>query len=265
MKATSLEPRTMGMFNWIGFWTLYNREVMRFIKIYLQTILSPVVTILLYYVVFSVAFGVGRTIEGVPFLHFLAPGLIIMAMVQNAFMNTSSAMMISKYDGSIVDMLMPPLSSFELGFAKTLGGVTRGLFVGLAAWVTFVCLIGVQMHSIGYILFHAFFGSMMLSTLGLIVGIWADKFDHTAMMTNFVVVPLTFLSGTFYSVTLLPSVMQTIVHLNPFFYMIDGFRYGFIGLADGNLLVGIAVMLFVNLVLWFIAHWLLVIGYKIKS
>ena len=259
-------PRDIGTVNWIGLWTLYQREVYRFLKVYTQTIAAPVVTTLLFYAVFALALGgVVRMAGSVPFLVFLGPGLIVMAMAQNAFANTSSSMVISKVQGNIVDVLMPPLSPLEMAVAYVGGGVTRGMFVGVVTGVAIWIFVPLGIHSPGYILFHGLMASMMLAQLGMIGGIWSEKFDHIAAFTNFVVTPLTFLSGTFYSVDRLPPTFWWLAHFNPFFYMIDGFRYGFIGQSDGTLAIGIAVMLGINAVLAALLLRMLSSGYKLKA
>lgn len=261
-----LSPRTIGTFNTIGFLTLLKKEVMRFLKVYAQTVISPVITTVLYFLVFNLAFGeIRRSIGGIEYMMFLMPGLIMMSMAQNAFMNCSSSLMISKYDGSIVDLLMPPLSDFEIVSAKVLGGVARGLVVGLASALTFMLLAHMTVHNIFFILFHAIMGAGFLASAGFMTGVWAEKFDHTAAITNFLVTPMTFLSGTFYSLDQLADKWQPFVAYNPFFFMIDGFRYGFIGYADSNLMVGMAVMLTVNAVCFYAAYRMLKSGYKLKS
>jgi ABC-2 type transport system permease protein len=262
--------RIMGKVNWIGFWTLLMKEVRRFAKVYTQTIAAPVVTTLLFYVVFSLSMGGGvgsapRMVGGVPFFNFLAPGLIMMAMSQNAFANTSSSVMISKVQGNIVDVLMTPISPVELALAWTLGGVVRGLVVGVVTALAIWLFLPIRIHDIGAILVFGLLATMMLSLLGVIGAIWADKFDHIAAVTNFIVTPLTFLSGTFYSVDRFPPALRAASHLNPFFYMIDGFRYGFIGQADAPLLQGVAVLVVLNVVLWIVTLRMLVTGYKLKS
>jgi ABC-2 type transport system permease protein len=259
-------PRDIGTVNWIGLWTLYQREVYRFLKVYTQTIAAPVVTTLLFYAVFALALGgVVRMAGSVPFLVFLGPGLIVMAMAQNAFANTSSSMVISKVQGNIVDVLMPPLSPLEMAVAYVGGGITRGMLVGVVTGVAIWAFVPLGIHSPGYILFHGLMASMMLAQLGMIGGIWSEKFDHIAAFTNFVVTPLTFLSGTFYSVDRLPPTFWWLAHFNPFFYMIDGFRYGFIGQSDGTLAVGIAVMLGINAALAALLLRMLSSGYKLKA
>ncbi len=258
-------PREIGLVNWVGLWTLYRKEVFRFLKVFTQTIAAPVVTTLLFYTIFALALGgIVRMAGSVPFLEFLAPGLVMMSMVQNAFANTSSSVMISKSQGNIVDVLMPPLSSLELALAYVAGGVTRGMLVGLATFLAIRLFVPVGIHSVFFILFHGIAASMMLALLGVIGGIWSEKFDHIAAVTNFVVTPLAFLSGTFYTIDRLPTDWQFIAHLNPFFYMIDGFRYGFIGQSDGTLMIGLGVMAGVNLALWALVLRMLSTGYKLK-
>lgn len=265
-KDGELKAREIKGVNWIGLQTLIGKEVGRFINVYTQTIVAPVVTTLLYYAVFALAFGgVAKTVEGVPYMVFLAPGLIMMTMVQNAFANTSSSIVIAKVQGNIVDVLLPPISAMELFVGYTVGGIIRGVVVGavcaLGVWAT----VGIEIHAFWAVLVYAVLGNMMLSSLGLAAGIWSQKFDHIAAVTNFIVTPLTFLSGTFYSVQQLPGVWQTLVHYNPFFYMIDGFRYGFIGHADGNLVVGLVSLIVINIALAALTLRMVHTGYKIKS
>ncbi len=252
--------------NWIGLRTLYGREVRRFIKVYTQTILAPVVTTLLFLAVFTLALGRGRgAVAGVPFTEFLAPGLIMMAILQNAFANTSSSIVIAKVQGNIVDTLMPPLNAHELTFGIAMGGATRGILVGFVVALAMSFVVPMQFHHVGYILFHGVAAAVMLALLGAIGGIWSEKFDHIAAVTNFVVTPLSFLSGTFYSIERLPELGRTLAHINPFFYAIDGFRYGFIGHSDVVPPVGIAVLLATDAVLWFICWRMFQTGYKLKA
>ncbi|HEY9164073.1 MAG TPA: ABC transporter permease [Magnetovibrio sp.] len=251
--------------NALGLYTLYMREVRRFLKVYTQTIIGPVVTTLLFLAVFSLALGHAvHTVGEVPFLEFLAPGLIMMAIAQNAFANTSSSIMISKVQGNIVDTLMPPLNAHELTFGIAMGGMTRGVVVGIAVGLVLLLFVPFGIHNIGLVVFHAVGASLMLSLLGVAGGIWSDKFDHIAAVTNFVVTPLSFLSGTFYSIHRLPETAQIIAQLNPFFYMIDGFRYGFIGQADASIWTGMAVVAGVDALLWWICWRMFATGYKLK-
>ena len=259
-------PREIGLVNWVGLWTLYRKEVQRFLKVYTQTIAAPVVTTLLFYAIFALALGgIVRMAGDVPFLKFLGPGLVMMSMAQNAFANTSSSVVISKVQGNIVDVLMPPLSAPELVLGYVLGGVTRGLLVGLVTTCAIWVFVPLGIHAPAFIAYHAVMASMMLSLLGLVGGIWSEKFDHIAAFTNFVVTPLTFLSGTFYTVDRLPGAFWWVAHANPFFYMIDGFRYGFIGQSDGTLAIGVAMLAVTNLLLWALALRLISRGYKLKA
>ncbi len=204
-------------------------------------------------------------IGGVSYSEFLAPGLIMMAIAQNAFANTSSSIVVAKVQGNIVDTLMPPLGPAELTAGFALGGVTRGLAVGCSTLLAMWLFVPVTFAHPEFVLFHALSAALLLSLLGIIGGIWADKFDHIAAVTNFVIVPLTFLSGTFYSTERLPGIWYELAHVNPFFFMIDGFRYGFIGHADAPPLAGIAVMTGCNLALLAVSYTMLKSGYKLKA
>jgi ABC-2 type transport system permease protein len=265
-EESRLHVRQFGAVNWLGLWTLYQREVRRFLKVSMQTVIAPVVTTLLFLAIFLLAFSSQRgAVDGVPFAQFLAPGLIMMAMIQNAFANTTSSLMIAKMQGSISDLLMPPLSPAELVWGFALGGVTRGLICGLAVGVAMVLVVHVGIAHWWLVLFHAVAASLLLSLLGIIAALWADKFDHIAAVTNFIVMPMSFLSGTFYSIDRLPSTFRFVANFNPFFYMIDGFRAGFIGHADGSIAIGIAVMIAINLALLILTHILFARGYKLKA
>jgi len=254
--------------NWGGLKTLYIKEVRRFFKVQLQTVWAPALTTLLYLAIFTVALGrSGRTVEGVPFADFIAPGLIIMAMIQNAFANASFSLLVGKIQGNIVDYLMPPLSTGELMTGLVGAAVTRAFFVGFAVWLAMLFWPGVSV-SIKHPFFVFWFGltgSLMLSFLGLLTSLWAEKFDHAAAVTNFVVAPLALLSGTFYSISQLAPTFRAVSHANPFFYAISGFRYGFLGVSDSPLLVGAVALLVINLVLWATCYALLKSGWKIKA
>lgn len=252
--------------NLVGLWTLYKKEVWRFWKVMTQTILAPVVTTLIYLAIFALAMHrVETRIGGLPFLHFLALGLVMMAIVQNAFANTSSSLTISKVQGNIVDYLMPPLGPGEVLFGMVAGGITRGVAVGLAVWLAMLPFVALwPLHPL-LIVYYVLASSLMLSLLGFLGGLWADKFDQLAAVTNFVVTPLSFLSGTFYSIEALPESMRWLAHANPFFYMIDGMRYAFTGQADGSIPLGMAILLLVNVALWLWAYRLMQRGYKLKA
>lgn len=252
--------------NWIGLGTLYKREVRRFLKVYTQTLLAPMVTTLLFMAVFALALGgATRVVGDVPFMEFLAPGLIMMAIAQNAFANTSSSLVVAKVQGNIVDTLMPPFTPLELTIGIAFGGATRGIVTGLFVGLAISLVVGSKIYHPGFIIYHAIMASLMLSLLGMMGGIWADKFDHIAAVTNFIITPLSFLSGTFYSIERLPEAARIIAQFNPFFYMIDGFRYGFIDHADSNLWVGVVVMAVINAGLWAITTWMFASGYKLKA
>lgn len=252
--------------NTIGLLTLVKKETGRFINVYLQTIVAPVITSLLFFCIFALAFGnSGRVSADVPYLEFLAPGLIMMTMVQNAFANTSSSIIIAKIQGNIVDVLMPPLSSLELLIGYIAGGVMRGLIIGALGIVILSFFVHLPLQNIFVIMSFAVLGTMMLSSLGLVAGLWAEKFDHIAAVTNFLVTPLTFLSGTFYSINQLPDLWLFLAYFNPFFYMIDGFRAGFIGIAETDIMIGVLTLLASNAVLLVFGFFLLWSGYKIKA
>jgi ABC-2 type transport system permease protein len=252
--------------NLIGLWTLYLKEVRRFLKVPGQTLAAPVVTTLMFLLIFSLALGRGgRVIEGLPFLEFLAPGLVMMAVIQNAFANTSSSILIGKIQGNIVDMLMPPLRPGELLFGIVAGGVTRGLLVAVVVTLAMLPAVAIRIEHPLLVLYYALSGSLMLALLGLLGGIWAERFDQMAAVTNFVVTPLSFLSGTFYSIAQLPGPFLLAAHLNPFFYLIDGLRFGFTGHADGAIVIGALAVAGVNLALWLLAHALLARGYRLKA
>jgi ABC-2 type transport system permease protein len=259
-------PRRIGWCNARGTWTLYAKEVRRFAKVWQQTLLAPVVVTLLFLAIFTLALGgEARSIAGVPFDQFLAPGLVMMAMAQNAFANTSSSITISKVQGNIVDVLMTPLSSSELTLGYALAGATRGVMVGAVCLIAMTVFVEIHIRDAGLILYHAVMASLMLSLLGLMAGIWADKFDHIAAVTNFIVTPAAFLSGTFYSIESLPGIWNAVAHANPLFFLIDGFRAGFIGRADGPLLVGALVVAALNAALWAVCHQMFARGYKLKA
>ena len=262
-----IRPIFIGQINLIGVATLYRREVQRFMAIALQTLAAPVITSVLFLLVFSVAIGNrGNLSGGVDFVVFLVPGLIMMNVLQNAFANTSSSLVISKVQGNIVDLLMPPLGPGELLFGLAMAGMTRGICVGIVTAVTLVSLGGHGLPAYPWIvLAYLLLGSLALSLAGILAGIWANKFDEMAAITNFIVQPLTFLSGTFYSINRLPAPFDTLAALNPVFYAIDGFRYGMIGVADRPLLTGFLCLCAVNLGLGLLCYRALSSGYRLKS
>jgi ABC-2 type transport system permease protein len=258
--------RRIGSVNWRGLYALVFKEVRRFIAVGIQTVAAPIVTTLLYLAIFTLALGRGaRTIDDVPFSVFLAPGLIMMSMVQNAFANTSSSIVSAKMQGNIVDVLMAPLSPSELCAGYAIGGLTRGLTVGLTVGLVMLPFVHFSIEHWALALYHAVAASMLLSLLGIAGGIWAQKHEQMAVVSNFIITPLSFLSGTFYSVTQLPQPWQSLAHIDPFFYMIDGFRYAFIGHAEGSLVAGVIVMAVGNVGLWLLCRWMLRTGYRLKA
>ena len=261
------KPTLQGV-NWGGLSTLYIKEVRRFFKVQMQTVWAPAITTLLYLIIFTVALGrSGKTVLGVSFADFIAPGLIVMAMIQNSFANSSFSLLVGKIQGTIVDYLMPPLSVGELIAGLVGAAVTRAFLVGFAVWLIMSIWPGVHVgisHPLS-VLWFGLMGSLMLAFLGLMTSIWAEKFDHAAAVTNFVVAPLSLLSGTFYSVEQLSPAFRAISHANPFFYVISGFRHGFLGEADSPIYVGGIGLLVLNILLCAICYALLKSGWKIKN
>ena len=272
VQRTPGDPVLKGV-NWGGLKTLYIKEVRRFFKVQMQTVWAPAVTTLLYLAIFTVALGRGgRTVMvtpsiEVPFANFIGPGLIVMAMMQNAFANSSFSLLVGKIQGNIVDYLMPPLSTGELIAGLIGAAVTRAFLVGFAVWLAMLLWPGVSVavRRPELALWFGLMGSLLLSFLGLLTSVWAEKFDHAAAVTNFVVTPLSLLSGTFYSVHQLAPTFQKVSHANPFFYVISGFRSGFLGVSDSPLWVGAIGLLVLNLVLWALCYALLKSGWKIKN
>ena len=260
------EP-VIAMINWGGLRALYIKEVRRFFKVQLQTVWGPAFSALLLLVVFSIAFGrSGRLVMGVPFATFAAPGLIAMSMMQNAFANSSFSLLVGKMQGTIVDYLMPPLSSGELLSALVGAAVTRAVLICFALLIIVNVWPGHILPAVPWAaIYFGLMGAGMLSFLGVLTSIWAEKFDHNATVTNFVVQPLSLLSGTFYSIDGLHGAFRAFSHANPFFYVISGFRAGFLGASDSPLLVGAVGLLGLNVALWAICYRLLKSGWKIKN
>lgn len=259
--------------NYYGAYTLYLREVLRFLKVYNQTLVAPLINSLLFLAIFSLALkGRVSNVAGVPLQQFIIPGLIMMTVLQNAFANTSSTLTFGKVLGIIIDILIPPLSAKELTIAISLGGTTRGVVTGLVVGLT-IYLIGhiavsslvFEVQNWGVMFFYLIFASMALSLIGMVAGIFSDSFDQMAAITSYVITPLSFLSGTFYSINKLPEFWQQVNHFNPFFYMIDGFRYSLTGHHDTSIETGMAFILGVNLVLAIVVYIMLKSGYRVKS
>jgi ABC-2 type transport system permease protein len=254
------------MINWRGLYTLFAKEVWRFLKVTIQTIITPVVTVLLYLLVFSSVLSKHVEIyEGVSYTVFLIPGLIMMAVLQNAFANNSSSLFQSKSNGNIIFMLLSPLSNLEIYIAYTAAGILRGLLVGIGAWFVSFWFEVLPVYNFFILLVFALLGSGILGSLGLISAICADKWDHIAAFQNFVVLPLSFLSGAFYSINILPPFWQLVSRFNPFFYMIDGFRYGFLGRSDTSVLVSLCVVVCFFIIVSSICLGILKKGYKLRT
>jgi len=252
--------------NYLGTFTLIKKEIYRFLKVYHQTIFSPVVNIILFLLVFSISVGENiKQIEGVDFTVFVASGLIIMSAMQNAFANSSSSLVMSKVMGHIVDYLIPPISALELLSAFLIGTIVRGILVALASFLVIFLFASLSITHFFSMLLFLFLGCCFLGLLGILCGILSDTFDQMSALTSYLITPLTFLSGTFYSINSLPSFWQIIAKLNPFFYIIDGFRYGITGHNDGNLLFAIIYLAILNIILFVILLQMLKNGYRIKN
>ena len=265
-KKYHIRVKKFGFVNWIGFKSLWFKECNRFMAVWQQTLLSPLVSSLLFLSVLSLALGNNRgDVLGYSFINFLAPGLIAMSILTQSFSHSVSSLMIGKIQGNIVDMLYAPLSALEVSMAIILAAITRSLLIAIISILIFSIIIEIHIYSIIYIFIFAFLGSFILGALGFIAGLWAEKFDHTATVTNFVITPLSFLSGVFYSIDRLPPFFLTISSFNPFFYVIDGFRYGFLGVSDGSIIFGIIYLTILTFITGFMAFYLYKKGYKIKS
>lgn len=262
----SLHPRQYGRMNWIGLRTLLEREIFRFLKVGGQTVLAPLVSGVMYMMIFSVAMGAqGMGAGAIPYADFLAPGLMMLGLINNAFANTSSSLIIAKIQGNATDFLMPPLSALELTIGFLGGAVARGMLVALASAISMIPFAHVLPHNFGIVLYFSLMAAIIFGAMGLIGGIWADKFDQLATVTNFIILPLTMLSGTFFSLDRLPGAIQAWAHVNPVFLLIDGFRFGFTGHADGNLAFGALVALILASGLSLACWALLRTGWRLKA
>jgi len=267
VRATpsALSSRRYGAVNWLGLQTLIWREVRRFLKVGAQTVFAPLIQTLLFMLVFSLVRGGDWPGTTRAYADGLAAGLVMMSILSNAFQNSSSSIVIAKVQGNAVDFLMPPLSAFELTIAFIVGAAARGILVGVASLIAVAWLANIVPVNPFIALYYAIVASVIFGAIGLIGGIWADKFDHLAAVTNFVIVPLTFLSGTFYSTSILPEPIRTISHYNPVFSLIDGFRAGFIGHHDAPLLTGAIITGVLALVLSYACWAILKSGYRLRS
>jgi ABC-2 type transport system permease protein len=258
--------RRFGRVNWLGLMTLAERENRRFLAVWTQTLMAPLITAGLFMVIFSIAIGPQRgAVMGVGFTTFIAPGILMMTLIQNAFANTSSSIVIAKVQGNIIDTLMPPLSSGEMLLGYLAGGIGRGVFVALAIAVGLTVVLGIVPAHPLWALVFILLGATFMSAVGIVAGIFANKFDQMAAITNFVVTPLAFLSGTFYSVEALPPLLKTITHYNPVFYLIDGARYGVLGVSDSAPMLGLTVGVGSTLAVCLLAWRMLATGYRLKA
>jgi len=246
--------------------TLFIKEVRRFSKVWLQTVLSPLVTTSLYFLVFGVALGSRlREISGVPYIQFVVPGLVMMTMVRDSFLNTSSSLFQSKINGTITDILVAPIGAFEMLVAYVGAAMIRAVIVGSLVYVVALCFTWFPLHHVGWTLFFTAFVTATLALLGMVAALWAEKFDHLAIFPNFVLLPLAFLGGVFYSIDLLPEPWHTVSRLNPLLYMVNGLRFGFLGVADVSPLGSAAVVLVSFVFLLGLTGALLRSGYNLRS
>ncbi len=266
VKKYELKVKNFSKVNWIGFKTLLLKEVSRFMIVWAQTILSPLVSSLLFLLVLSLAIGNERgLVLGLPFITFLAPGLIVMSIIQQAFSHSVSSIMIAKIQGNIVDTLMAPLSATEVTLAVVLASVIRSFIILIISIIIFSFITDIYIHNILFIFIGSFLGSFILGILGFITGQYALKFDHTATVTNFIITPASFLSGVFYTTDNLPSFFQSISQWNPFFYIIDITRFGFLGVSDGSVSFGLIYLTIIAFILWLLCWYLYLIGWKLKN
>jgi ABC-2 type transport system permease protein len=256
----------MEKINWYGAYTLTLREVKRFLRVYNQTIITPVISSLIFLAVFVLAIGASRPdIDGIKFINFMGYGLIAMSIIQNAFANSSSSFIMSKILGYISDILTPPLGSVEIILAFTIGAVLRGLLVGVAVTIALAPFIDYTLVHPLLLIFYLLASCTLLGKLGILSGLIANSFDQHAAITSYLITPLSFLSGTFYSVKALPQIFQQINLFNPFFYIIDGFRYCITGKSDGNIMVGVIFLIISNMLLYFILEKAIKSGWRIKN
>ena len=256
----------MFSYNYLCVLTLFKKEVYRFLKVGIQTVVGPAISSLLFLAVFSLTLGRSvNQINGVNLAEFIAPGLIMMTMLQNSFANAASSIGQSKFQGNIVDILMSPLTNYELAIGYIMGAVARGLICGGFTFFSIILFIPLSIYSYAALFFYSLMGCLMMGSMGVMVGIWADKWDQQQGITNFIVLPLTFLSGTFYSISRLPEFWQNFALFNPFFYNIDGFRFALIGQSDGSLMLGVIILVFINLCLFFSCYLMFKNGYKLKT
>ena len=252
--------------NWVGAYTLYLKETLRFLSVLGQTVIGPVMSAILFLLVISLAIGEDRpNVLGVTFIEFLAPGLIAMQVIQQSFSHSSSSLLMGKVMGNIVDLIGAPLSAAEVTLAIIFASMTRSLMISIISIALFSLIIEIEIKHYSIFFAYLFLSSFIMGAVGFIAGLWADKFDNMATVTNFIIVPLSFLSGTFYSIDRLPNFLNFLSQYNPFFHMIDGFRYAFINNMDGSIKFSLIYLIILSIFTWFISYILYKKGYKIKS
>ena len=265
-KKYKIGVRRFGLINWIGIYSYFKREVSRFLIVAGQTLFGPILTSILFLTVISLAIGDERSnVLGVSFVEFLASGLIMMQVIQQSFSHSSSSLIMGKMMGTITDIIGSPLSAAEITIALCFASIARGFCIALITTIIFIIFLDLSIQNYFLWFAYLFLGGFFLGSAGIIAGLYADKFDQMATITNFIIVPLSFLSGTFYSIEKLPNVLKSISYYNPFFHMIDGFRYSFIGQMDGSVKFGIIFLLFLSFITWYVSYLLFKNGYKIKS
>ena len=256
---------TMKELNLYGTYSLYKREVNRFLKIVNQTVIAPVISGLIFLAIFTLALnGKNNSINGIDFIDFMSYGVIIMTILQNSFANSSSSMIMGKVLGYINDILFPPLGSIEIIIAYTLGAVTRGIIVGVVTYLALLPIANFQLHNLLLLLYFTFAACTLMGMLGVLTGIASNSFEQNASITSYIINPLSFLSGTFYSVEKLPTFFQSINLINPFFYIIDGFRYSLTGKSDSNVILGVIILFVSNILIFMLLQLLISKGWRIK-
>ncbi|WP_116130938.1 ABC transporter permease [Tropicimonas sp. IMCC34043] len=264
-EISNMGERRFGRVNWLGLATLTEREIRRFVSIWMQTVLAPLVTAGLFLAIFSIAIGPARgEVMGFSYLQFIAPGILTMTVIQNAFANSSSSMLVSKVQGNIVDTLMPPLSAGEIVAGYIAGGVARGLFVAVPLWLVMLPVLGLGLAHPLLALIYVLLGAALMAALGLLGAIYANKFDQLAAISNFIITPMAFLSGTFYSVESVPPVMRHLLHWNPMFYLIDGVRFGTLGVSDSPPMRGLAVLVCATVLVTLLCWQMVRSGHRLK-
>ena len=265
-KKYQIGVRRFGTVNWVGTYSLYKKEVLRFLTVAGQTLFGPILTSILFLTVISLAIGEQKSdVLGVPYIQFLACGLIMMQVIQQSFAHSSSSLMMGKMMETIIDVIHSPLSSAEVVISITFAAASRGLLIASVSTFLFILFIDLSIPNFLLWFTYLFLGGILMGSLGIIVGLYADKFDQMSTVTNFIIVPLSFLSGTFYSLDKLPEFLRILSNYNPFFHMIDGFRYSFIGKSDGSLILGVTSLTILSVIVIYLAYLLFHKGYKIKS